>query len=145
MKGIMVPAILMFIACTACSACSSKQLEKPRTGTLSERVGNSQGLEKIADTFITNLKSDERMTARLAKTNMNEFRSTFLRFLCAQVGSKCGDIPLEEKWGVSLSGEDFEVFMELFILSLNDVELPQKEQNDLIAGIMSLEEKFVTQ
>jgi truncated hemoglobin YjbI len=139
---ILIPLTILVLG--SLGACRSKPLEKARTGTLAERVGDEKGLETIVDAFLVKLKADERTAAKFATAD-TAWRSSMLGFLCKTIESECGGEPAMEQIyvGTKFTADEFSAFMEVFIVSMNDADLPQKEQNDLIDGMLAVQNEVV--
>lgn len=129
----------------AVAACRSHQAEKPRTGPLAERVGNEEGLRAIVDAFAAALLADDRMKPYFAGTDMAAFKDGFTAYLCKTVGAECSYERgmAEVHAGMAITDEHFGVFMELFIVAMNEAELPQQEQNDLIDAMLATQPEVV--
>ncbi len=129
------------------AACSSHRLEKPRQGTLSERVEGQEGIEKIVEALAANVAEDPRLKERFANVDMKVFKANMTTFLCKTVGADCkyDKAMTAVHAGMNISEGEFEAFMEVFIVSMNDAELPQKEQNDLIDAMLGMQDQVVAQ
>jgi hemoglobin len=133
-------SILAVTVVLALAACKSRQLEKPRTGELSERVGGQDGIDKIVDVLDTAVKADDRLKTRFASPEMAKFKTSIGSFLCETIEADCSyDGAPKVQSMMKVNDEEFGAFMELFIVAMNDVELPQQEQNDLIDAMMSIQ------
>jgi hemoglobin len=127
-------------------ACQSRPTEIPRTGPLEKRVGGRAGLEELAHAFVGSLLEDDRLAHRFSATNRAQLETRLTSFLCKSVGGGCtyeGKGMAEAHGSLSITAEEFAAFMELFIVAMNDVELPQQEQNDLIDVMMAMEDSIV--
>ena len=153
-KRVVLRATLALLAVVAAAAgahfyraCQSRPTETPRTGPLEQRVGGQAGLEELVHVFVGALMEDERLAPRFAATARNRLEERLASFLCKSVGGECAyedEDMADAHRSMSITEDEFAVFMELFIVSMNDVELPQQEQNDLIDVMMSLEDSIVT-
>jgi hemoglobin len=122
-------------------ACASRPTVRPRTGPLHERVGRQAGLEQIVEAFVANLQADVRLKARFANADTTRLKTNMTAFLCKTVGDTCdyqGQPMSEAHATLGITDEEFDSFMEVFILSMNDTDLPQQEQNDLIDRMMAM-------
>jgi len=124
----------------------SRPTEALRTGPLEKRVGGQEGIEELVHEFVGMLTKDERLRDRFTAIDRPGLEKRLSAFLCEQVGGGCKyeGKPMAEAHGeLGITGEEFAAFMELFIVSMNNVELPQQEQNDLIDVMMALEGSVV--
>jgi hemoglobin len=89
----------------------------------------------------SNLKQDERLAARFENTDSAHLEASLTAFLCKTVGDDCAyqgkDMPAAHA-GLQITDDEFDAFMEVFVLSMNDADLPQQEQNDLIDEMMAM-------
>ena len=137
--------LLLLLAISA-FACASRATVKPRTGPLHERVGNQEGIQQIVTVFVANLKQDERLAGRFANVDTARLETNLTAFLCKTVGDTCdyqGKPMPAAHAGLGITDEEFDAFMEVFVLSMNDADLPQQEQNDLIDRMMGMRAEVV--
>jgi hemoglobin len=109
-------------------------------------VGGRTGIEELVRVFLEAVRADERLASRFARTDRARLERRMSSFLCKSVGDSCaydGKTMAEAHGALAITEEEFAAFMELFIVSMNDVELPQQEQNDLIDVMLALEDEIV--
>ena len=137
--------IVLALAAFALTACSSRQLEKPRTGKLADRVGGSSGIAKIVGAFHSTLVKDDQLKMHFRDGKPKNFRESMTAFLCQKIKATCAEGTSEDeaKVAVLFTGDEFEMFVQLFIVAMNDTELPQQEQNDLLQAMMAMRSDVV--
>jgi hemoglobin len=140
---------LLLLLCLS-PACRSQQPEKPRQGTLYQRVGNRGGLEAVIEEFLRNAATDPRLSARFGGAEQPRMRKQMMDQLCTIVGGPCapegspeaGPAPGAQA-GLRLGAAEFPAFMEVMVQSMNNVALPQKEQNDILDALAGMQDQIV--
>ena len=143
-----LPFLLMVLPLVLATGCPSRPLEQARTGTLSERVGGHAGIDKIVAALVRDVPNNQQLKAPFETVDMQAFRTNFAGFLCGKIGASCATSPQQTEalyTDLSFTSHQYGAFMELFIASMNEADLPQKEQNDLLDAVMQLEAKIVKQ
>jgi truncated hemoglobin YjbI len=124
------------------TGCKSRPTEKPRQGSLAERVEGSEGVKKLVTALAASLPKNEVVGAKFASTDWGQFKGRMEAYLCKSVGGGCAfEGKQSDAIGVALGDDEFIAFMEVFIAAMNEVALPQKEQNDLIDVMMKHREE----
>lgn len=125
---------------TACGACGAHRGEEVRKGTLIERVGQRTGIKDVVVDFFRRLPDNEDLQGKFAGVDMAAFQANFAAELCVQVGGDCSlDTSMLAARG--LDQDQYDAFVELFVVSMNKVKLPTKEQNDLIDALYAMRKK----
>ena len=133
-----LPLVLLSILLLC--ACGSKRGEEVRKGTLVERVGQSDGLNQAIADFVERIPADDVVGPRFTSVDLKAFEANLANEMCVQIGGNCAPKAsmLAE---VGLTDDEYDAFVELFVESMNAVEYPSKEQNDLIDALFALREK----
>lgn len=120
-------------------ACGSKRGEEVRKGTLIERVGKSDGIEAVVASVTKRLPEHEVLGEKFEGVDLGAFEASLADELCAQVGGACKSTRsmLAER---GLDDDEYDLLVELFVISMNESKLPTKEQNDLIDALFAMRE-----
>ncbi|MDW7550371.1 group I truncated hemoglobin [Pseudoalteromonas peptidolytica] len=126
--------IVLVILLTACSTSTS-------SSSLYEQIGGSAGTEKLVDAFIQQIGNDELILPYFTDTNVRHFRQGFINHLCDTLDGPCryeGDNMVQIHTGMRISEADFNRVVDLLINAMNEVGIPQRVQNQILARLASL-------
>lgn len=134
-----ISSLLLICIFTAFAACEKE--ETPADPTLYERLGGINAISAVVDQFITNVVGDNVINARFAETVANPSRAQLLRNnlidqICAGAGGPCqykGKNMVEAHTGMNITEAEFNALVGDLVAALNTFNVPQKEQDDLLA------------
>ncbi len=150
MKRTMLYAAAAILIGGAVMSCTKeKEVEKIVTqnvystdpSSLYTRLGGVDAIAAVTDQFLANVVGDSRINGRFAATVSNEARTTLLRNnlidqICAGSGGPCqykGKTMLAAHQGMAITSAEFNALVEDLVASLNQFNVPAKEQNELLA------------
>ena len=132
--------LLVILASTLALACGSKRGEEVRKGALIERVDGQAGLRGVVADVTKRLPEHDVLGEKFAGVDMDAFAANLSDELCVQVGGKC-TASTSMLAARALAEDEYELFVELFVISMNESDLPTKEQNDLIDALFAMRKK----
>ena len=134
-----ISSLLLICMFTGFAACD--KTETTLDPTLYERLGGINAISAVVDQFITNVVGDNVINARFAETVANPSRAQLLRNnlidqICAGAGGPCqykGKNMVEAHTGMNITEAEFNALVGDLVAALNSLNVPQKEQDDLLA------------
>lgn len=145
MKFQLLSALLIAALNTGCF------YRSPSPDSLYVRIGGSERIAKIVDTFAVNCVTDPRINtyffsvssdpARLAR-----FKQGLRDQICEVSGGPCtydGPSMLEAHRGLGISDQEFNAFAEDLVLALTSAQIPEADQELLLGALGPLRREIV--
>ncbi len=117
--------------------------------SLYDRLGGYDGISAVVDDFAGKLFDDPVVGARffgMSDDSRENFRQMNKNLVCAATGGDCKIISRSAAvthGGLGIKASEFEIVAQHLTDTLNDFEVPQKEQDDLMAIIATLRPDIV--
>lgn len=132
-------SLLLICIFTAFAAC--EKVDTTTDPTLYERLGGINAISAVVDQFITNVVGDNAINGRFAETVANPsraqlFRNNLIDQICAGAGGPCqykGKNMVEAHTGMNITEAEFTALVGDLVAALNTLNVPKKEQDDLLA------------
>ena len=119
------------------AACSTG--ESPVNNTtvlLYDRLGGKPGITAVVDEFVGNVAKDDRINDRFATTDISRLKGHLIDQVCMATGGPCTYTGRDMKAThrrMRITNADFTALVEDLVAALKAFEVPQREQNELLA------------
>lgn len=143
----------MLLICSLAFYACGKEEETPPAKTLYERLGGISAISLVVDQFLTNVVGDNVINARFAATVADPYRTQLLRNnlidqICAGAGGPCqykGKNMVDAHTGMNITDAEFNALVGDLVAALNQLQVPQQEQDDLLAILGPMKTDIVGQ
>lgn len=125
------------------------EAEPPPPLTLYERLGKKEGLAKLVDALLENIKKDNALKKAFAKTKgdrAEKLKEHLVAMLCDATGGECGYAgkPMGEAHkGLRVTEPQWNAFVSDLKAALDSTGVGEAEQADLIALLAPLKDEIV--
>jgi hemoglobin len=133
----------------ACSGPKPADAPAPVAATLYQRLGGYDALAAVTDSFLQRLHGDSTIMAFFAgidSTAMKRIRQNVVDQLCAASGGPCfyAGKPMKEVHALlEITPDVFDRFIGHFQATLTSFRVPSREQNEVMAALVSLKSEVV--
>ncbi len=139
------------LACSCLLAC--KDADETETPTLYKRLGGIDAITLVVDKFLANVVGDNVINARFAATVADPFRTQLLRKnlidqICAGSGGPCtytGKTMMAAHQGMNITDAEFNALVGDLVSALDFYNVPQQEQDDLLAILGAMKPDIINQ
>lgn len=134
---------MVLVVGLAASACATKKEPPP---SLYDRLGGLGPITGVVDKFVANLAADERVNKRFAKANLSRLKIRLVQQICEVSGGPCKyqGQPMEiAHKGMNITEAEFNATGENLAKALDESGVPDKEKNELLAAIGSMQNQIV--
>ena len=104
--------------------------------SLYDRLGGKPAITAVVDQFVANVAADNRINQRFASTDIPRFKGLLVDQVCQATGGPCvykgRDMKTAHK-GMGITNADFTALVGDLTAALNQLKVPQKEQQELIS------------
>lgn len=118
---------------------------QPNT-SLYQQLGEQAGLEKLTDSFITQIGNDKQVFHYFEHSSISHFRQGFISHLCSLVEGPCeykGDSMVAIHTGMNINEKDFNHVVDLLINAMNEQNIPHTVQNKILAKMAPLRGEII--
>ena len=149
-----ISCILLPTLFTAACLFSCKDNDDPQpAAALYDRLGGIEAISLVVDKFLANVAGDNTINARFMATVADPFRTQLLPNnlidqICAGSGGPCqykGKTMLAAHQGMNISDAEFNALVGDLVAALDFYQVPQQEQNDLLAILGPMKPEIVGQ
>lgn len=125
------------------------EAEPPPPLTLYERLGKKEGLAKLVDALLENIKKDSALKKAFAKTKgerAEKLKENLVAMLCDATGGECGYAgkPMGEAHkGLRVTESQWNAFVSDLKAALDATAVGEAEQADLIALLAPMKDEIV--
>lgn len=118
--------------------------------SLYKRIGGYDAIAAVVDDFVPRLVTDPllgKFFAGHGNDSKKRLRQNVVNMICEALGGPCfytGRPMKEAHGGLGISEEQWSVSQKHFVATLDKFQVPKKEQDELIAVIVSLKNDIVT-
>ena len=130
-----VCALLLALALSGCAG------DKPKLGTLYQRLGADEGVEKIVADFALTINADSRINERFAKVDMQRFRRVLAEQICSITGGPCsygGATMQAAHEGMKITNEEFDAFIGNLANALDQHEVAPADERELLFALKAM-------
>ncbi|RMH37168.1 MAG: group 1 truncated hemoglobin [Nitrospirae bacterium] len=140
-------ASLLFVGLIGC-ATMSRTDSAPSHASLYERLGGKAAIQKVVDTFVANVAEDARINSRFATTDIPRLKRHLVDQICEATGGPCTYTGRDMKTahaGMGITNAEFDALVEDLVAALNTHQVPQHEQQELLALLAPMRKDIVEQ
>lgn len=119
---------------------------RTRTRTLYERLGGKPAIEAVVDEFLKRVAADKRINGRFLNTDLDRLRGLLVDFMCAATSGPCpytGRDMHTTHAGFQIVDEEFNALVEDLAGALAKLNVPAREQNELLGALGPLKKDIV--
>lgn len=128
------------------TACSGMQSEPPQK-SLYERLGGKPAIQAVVDDFIGNVAADARINSFFAHTDIPRLNNMLVSQICEATGGPCkyaGRSMKVAHAGMGVTDAHFNALVEDLVKTLDKLNVPAKEKNELLTALASMKGDIVT-
>jgi len=125
--------LVLALACSACAVVPAPQAPEP---TLYERVGGMRAITAMVEGGVRNIAADPRINRRFAGSQHAALTRNLVDLLCERSGGPCtyrGRDMSTAHEGMHINDEEFDALVEDLRRSLDTLQVPAREQAELLA------------
>lgn len=144
---------LTIVALSACaksdrpadtSAGQTTAAAAPRT--LYERLGGKTAITAVVDSFVARVAADDRINKKFARSNVPRVKAMLVDQICGATGGPCTYTGRDMKTAhanMAVTNGEFDALVEDLVATLNSFNVPQPEQQELLAVLGSMRADIV--
>lgn len=151
-------ALGLALAFSAGAACSSGEMGTMDTAamgamadtaantSLYDRLGGKAAITAVVDTFVARVAADTRINKKFARSDIPRVKSMLVDQICMQTGGPCtysGRNMKEAHRDMKVTEGEFNALVEDLVAALNHFNVPQREQDELLAALGSMKGDIV--
>ena len=140
---------LTTVCLVLCFALASAGIAAAHEQPLYKRVGGYDAIAAVTDDFLGRLATDAQLSRFFAGVNaehVKSIRQLAVDLLCQSTGGPCYYLGRDMKSshaGLGITESDWHVMVKHFLASLAKFQVPQKEQDELVAIVATLKKDMV--
>jgi hemoglobin len=130
----------------ALAACAPPPPAPPPQASLYQRLGGQPAITAVVDDFVANVAADNRINHYFAHTNIPHLKMELVDQICQATGGPCtytGRPMRVVHAGMHITDADFNALVQDLVKSLNKFNVPQQDQQQLLATLGSLKPDIV--
>jgi hemoglobin len=119
----------------ALGACANN---KTHEVSLYSRLGGKPAIEAVVDQFIQNVAADDRINGFFANTAPDALASKLVDQICEATGGPCTYAGLDMRTahrGMGVTDAHFNALVEDLVAALDQLNVPEKEKNELLGAL----------
>ena len=130
-KSIVVTALCLSVAFAVAASAQEK--------TLCERLGGTTAISAVVDSFAGKVLKDDRVNKKFAKSDPNRLTTNLKAFV--EVAAHCAGSKYKGKnmknahKNMGVTDGEFKAVAEDLVKALDELKVPEKEKNELLAAI----------
>jgi len=144
-KLYLIPSMIFGIV-MICTACSSHPVDTQVS--LYTQLGQKNGIDQMTTAILKRVYADDRINFLFEDVDRPEFHRLITEQICMETGGPCiyqGLSMREAHSGQSIQFSEFDMFIEDFILGMEDVQIPFRIQNKVLAIFAPMRSDIVNQ
>jgi hemoglobin len=109
-----------------------------QTKSLYDRLGRADAINAITESWVARVGGDDRANGKFARTDIGRLKQEVADQLCEVTGGPCtytGRSMRKTHDGMGVTAGEFEVVMQHLEAALDELNVPQTEQDEL-AGLL---------
>lgn len=137
--------LVCFISLSA-SAQDSMSGSQMMQKSLYDRLGGEAAIKAVVDDVVARAAADTRINAKFAKTDIPRLKFHLVKQVCAVTGGPCKDIgrtPEKIHHNMKVTSGEFDAFVEDLTATLDKLNVPAAEKNELLGILGPLKPKIV--
>ncbi len=116
--------------------------------TLYQQLGGKPVIEKITENLIVRLFANEKISFLFKETDQEDLHIKIVDQICMETGGPCkyeGLDMVEGHSGMEIKYSEFDLFVEDFILAMEEADVPFRLQNKVLAIFAPMREDVTYQ
>jgi hemoglobin len=112
-----------------------------QTKSLYDRVGGGDAINALTESWVARVGGDDRANGKFARTDIPRLKKEIADQLCEATGGPCaytGRSMRETHAGMQTTAGEFDVAMQHLGATLDELNIPQPEQDELVALIVPM-------
>jgi hemoglobin len=104
-------------------------------GSLYERLGGQAAIESVIDDFVARCAGDDRINKKFVRSDVPRLKRMLVDQVCEATGGPCtytGRDMKETHGGMGVTAGGFDALVEDLVATLNEFDVPQREQDELL-------------
>lgn len=137
------------LALAACANRMEMQPPPPAPGpqaSLYQRLGGLPAIQAVINQFVSNVAADPRINHFFAHTNIPVFKQALVNQVCQVTGGPCvytGPPMMVVHHGMNITNADFDALVGDLVAAMNQLNVPQADQQQLLAILGPLRSQIV--
>ena len=128
------------------AGCADTHTAQPAKPPLYDRLGGQPAIVAVVDDFVANVAGDQRINHFFAHTEPVRFKKLLVEQICAGTGGPCtytGRTMRAAHHDLGVTDADFAALVEDLQKTLNKFNVPQAEQQELLAVLGPMKGQIV--
>jgi len=120
----------------------------PEERSLYQRLGGEPAIAAVVDDFIANVAADPVINQRFARTDIPKLKKLLVEQVCEASGGGCkytGRSMRESHRGMNITAAEFNAMGGDMLKTLEKFKVPQRERDELMALLGSMNREIVGQ
>ena len=137
---------VVVVASSGLAACATPPPAPPPQASLYQRLRRQPAITAVVDDFVANVAADNRINHYFAHTNIPHLKMELVDQICQATGGPCtytGRPMRVVHTGMHITDADFNALVQDLVKSLNKFNVPQQDQQQLLATLGSLKPDIV--
>ena|SRR5689334_10660526 len=104
--------------------------------SLYERLGGLDAITAVLDAFVARCAGDDRINPKFERTDIPRLKKMLVDQVCEAAGGPCTYTGRDMKQthdGMGVTAGEFDALVEDLVATLRDFDVPQSEQDELLA------------
>ena len=117
-----------------------------QTKSLYDRLGGLDAITAVTESWVARVGSDDRANGKFVRTDIDRLKKEVIDQLCEATGGPCtytGRTMQETHDGMAVTAGEFDVAMQHLDATLHEFNIPQPDQDELVALIMPMRDDIV--
>ena len=145
LRGI-IGVVVVASSVTLAACAPTPPAAPPAQASLYQRLGGQPAITAVVDDFVANVAADNRINHYFAHTNIPHLKMELVDQICQATGGPCtytGRPMRVVHTGMHITDADFNALVQDLVKSLNKFNVPQQDQQQLLATLGSLKPDIV--
>ena len=138
-------AAVLAVTLAACAEMNKEMADEP---TLYERLGGQEAIVAVVDDFIANVAADDRINGFFANSDIPKLKANLVDQVCEASGGPCtytGKDMKSAHAGMQITEEQFNAMGEDMLKTLETFQVPERETDELMTLLGSMQGDIVGQ
>jgi hemoglobin len=114
--------------------------------SLYDRLGGLDAITALTESWVARVGGDDRASGKFARTDLPRLKKALIDQLCEAAGGPCaytGRSMRETHDGMAVTAGEFDVVMQHLDATLDELNVPQTDRDELVALIMPMRDDIV--
>ena len=117
-----------------------------QTKSLYDRLGGLDAITAVTESWVARVGGDDRANGKFVRTAIDRLKKEVIDQLCEATGGPCsytGRTMQETHDGMAVTAGEFDVVMRHLDATLDELDIPKPDQDELVALIMPMRDDIV--